>query len=86
MSVTEKFTAERRIARGPEGNGVPENMADRFMGEGLTFDDVLLVPAYSEVHPRDTDVVTRLTKHISLTMPLISAAMDTGPRRQRRRA
>ncbi|MBR9991382.1 MAG: IMP dehydrogenase [Gemmatimonadetes bacterium] len=52
-------------------------MADRFLGEGLTFDDVLLVPAYSEVHPRETDVATQLTKTIRLAMPLISAAMDT---------
>ncbi|MFW6202310.1 MAG: IMP dehydrogenase [Gemmatimonadota bacterium] len=49
----------------------------RFLGEGLTFDDVLLVPRYSEVHPRDTDVSTRLTATIRLSMPLISAAMDT---------
>ncbi len=45
--------------------------------EGLTFDDVLLVPAYSEVLPRDVDVRTRLTKGISLNIPIISAAMDT---------
>ena len=77
MSATERFAAERRIARGPDGNGIPDNMADRFLGEGLTFDDVLLVPAYSEIHPRDTDVATQLTKKIRLAMPLISAAMDT---------
>jgi IMP dehydrogenase len=52
-------------------------MADRFLGEGLTFDDVLLVPAYSEIHPRDTRIDTRLTRDISLAMPLVSAAMDT---------
>jgi IMP dehydrogenase len=77
MSATERFAAERRVARGPDGNGIPDDMADRFLGEGLTFDDVLLVPAYSEVHPRDTDVATRVTKAIPLAMPLISAAMDT---------
>ncbi|HSK20079.1 MAG TPA: IMP dehydrogenase [Longimicrobiales bacterium] len=77
MSATERFAAERRIARGPDVNGIPDNMADRFLGEGLTFDDVLLVPAYSEIHPRDTDVATQLTKKIRLAMPLISAAMDT---------
>jgi IMP dehydrogenase len=49
----------------------------RFMGEGLTFDDVLLVPAYSEVHPRDTLVETFLTRKIPLSIPLVSAAMDT---------
>ena len=45
--------------------------------EGITYDDVLLVPAYSEVLPRETDVSTRLTKNITLNVPLISAAMDT---------
>ena len=51
--------------------------ADRFVGEGLTFDDVLLVPEFSEVHPRDTLVDTRLTSRITLSIPLLSAAMDT---------
>ncbi|MBD3170340.1 MAG: IMP dehydrogenase [candidate division Zixibacteria bacterium] len=50
---------------------------DRFSAEGLTFDDILLVPAYSEIHPRDTDISTRLTREINLNIPLISAAMDT---------
>ncbi|HSJ31981.1 MAG TPA: IMP dehydrogenase [Longimicrobiales bacterium] len=77
MSATERFAADHRIARGPDRNGIPDNMADRFLGEGLTFDDVLLVPAYSDIHPRDTDVATQLTKKIRLAMPLISAAMDT---------
>lgn len=77
MSATEKFAVDRRIARGPEGNGIPDAVADRFLGEGLTFDDVLLVPAYSEIHPRDTAVATHLTAKISLAMPLVSAAMDT---------
>jgi IMP dehydrogenase len=49
----------------------------RFMGEGLTFDDVLLLPAYSEVHPRDTKVATKLSRKIELSIPLVSAAMDT---------
>ena len=49
----------------------------RIVGEGLTFDDVLLLPGYSEVHPRDTDVSTRLTRRIRLNVPLIAAAMDT---------
>jgi IMP dehydrogenase len=44
---------------------------------GLTFDDVLLVPRYSAVHPRDVSTVTRFTRTISLNIPLISAAMDT---------
>jgi IMP dehydrogenase len=47
------------------------------MIEGITFDDVLLAPAYSEVTPRETNLETGLTKTISLKMPLVSAAMDT---------
>ena len=43
----------------------------------LTFDDVLMVPAYSDVLPRDVSVRTRLTEEIFLNVPLISAAMDT---------
>src|SRR4029077_19403878 len=45
--------------------------------DGLTFDDVLLVPAASDVLPRDTDVSTQLTRTIRLNIPLLSAAMDT---------
>lgn len=45
--------------------------------EGLTFDDVLLVPAYSEILPRDVDIKTKLTKDITLNIPMLSAAMDT---------
>ena len=45
--------------------------------EGLTFDDVLLAPAYSEVLPADVDVTTQLTRKIRLNIPLLSAAMDT---------
>jgi IMP dehydrogenase len=49
----------------------------KFYGEGLTFDDVLLVPAYSEVLPREVSITTRLTKEITLNLPMVSAAMDT---------
>ncbi|NLM76349.1 MAG: IMP dehydrogenase [Clostridiaceae bacterium] len=52
-------------------------MEDRFGKLGLTFDDVLLVPQYSEVLPRDIDISTYLTNKIRLNMPLVSAAMDT---------
>src|SRR5215204_2692872 len=45
--------------------------------EGLTFDDVLLVPAYSEILPRDVEIKTKLTKDITLNIPMLSAAMDT---------
>ena len=50
---------------------------DRFVGEGLTFDDVLLVPAESSVLPPDVDLSTNLTKNIKLNIPIMSAAMDT---------
>ena len=43
----------------------------------LTFDDVLLLPGYSEVHPRDVDTTTQLTREIALNVPIVSAAMDT---------
>jgi IMP dehydrogenase len=49
----------------------------RLLGKALTFDDVLLVPAFSQVLPRDTSLATRLTRHITLNLPLVSAAMDT---------
>ncbi|HET7811203.1 MAG TPA: IMP dehydrogenase, partial [Steroidobacteraceae bacterium] len=49
----------------------------RILEEALTFDDVLLVPAYSEILPREVDLGTRLTKAIKLNLPLVSAAMDT---------
>ena len=49
----------------------------KIIGEGITFDDVLLVPAYSEVIPNEVDVTTYLTKKIKLNIPLMSAGMDT---------
>ena len=52
-------------------------IADRFLMDGLTFDDVLLIPAYSEVLPRDVDLSTRFSKNIKLNIPFVSAAMDT---------
>jgi IMP dehydrogenase len=53
------------------------NKVNKFFGEGLTFDDVLLMPAYSQVLPRDVNIQTILTKNITLHVPLLSAAMDT---------
>ena len=50
---------------------------DRIAQEGLTFDDVLLIPAYSEVLPREVDLQTRFSRNISLNIPIVSAAMDT---------
>jgi IMP dehydrogenase len=52
-------------------------MLDEKILEGLTFDDVLLLPAHSTVLPRDVDLVTRLSRNIPLNIPLVSAAMDT---------
>jgi len=54
-----------------------EQYPSKFVAEGLTYDDVLLIPAYSEVLPRDVDTSTWLTKKIRLNVPIISAAMDT---------
>ena len=50
---------------------------EKVQPEGLTFDDVLLVPAYSEVLPREVSVVTRFSRNIQLNIPIVSAAMDT---------
>jgi len=49
----------------------------RLLGKALTFDDVLLVPAFSQVLPRDTSLATRISRNIQLNLPLVSAAMDT---------
>ena len=49
----------------------------RVLGKALTFDDVLLVPAFSQVLPRDTSLATQFSRHIRLNLPLVSAAMDT---------
>jgi IMP dehydrogenase len=49
----------------------------RLLGKAHTFDDVLLVPAYSQVLPRDTSLATRLSRNIPMNLPLVSAAMDT---------
>lgn len=49
----------------------------KFLQESLTFDDVLLIPAYSEVLPRDVDIKTKLTRELTINVPIISAAMDT---------
>src|SRR5688572_32397229 len=64
----EKFTPTVRPETAPER--IPSEYA-------LTFDDVLLLPGYSEVHPRDVDTTTLLTRDIVLNVPILSAAMDT---------
>ena len=52
-------------------------IADRVVMDGLTFDDVLLIPAYSEVLPRNVDLTTKFSRNITLNIPMVSAAMDT---------
>src|SRR5215216_2785859 len=59
-------------------NGSDETMrSDKFIGLGLTFDDVLLVPAASDVVPNEVSTRTRITRDITLNIPIMSAAMDT---------
>ena len=50
---------------------------NKILGEGLTYDDVLLVPAYSEVLPREVNIQTKFSRNITINIPIISAAMDT---------
>ena len=52
-------------------------IADKIVMDGLTFDDVLLIPAYSEVLPRDVQLSTRFSRNIELKIPFVTAAMDT---------
>jgi IMP dehydrogenase len=67
----------------PTGSKMSASKADKIRGEariimeGLTFDDVLLLPRRSAILPSQTDVATRLTRHLTLNVPLVSAAMDT---------
>ena len=53
------------------------DFSNKVIGEGLTYDDILMIPAYSEVLPRDVDVSSYFTKKIKLNIPVVSAAMDT---------
>ncbi len=68
-----------RNSRPAASTGQPPSKqdTDKFFGEGLTFDDVLLMPGYSQVLPRDVNIKSRLTRDITLNVPLLSAAMDT---------
>ena len=52
-------------------------ISSKFIGQGLTYDDVLLVPAFSETLPRDVSIKTKFSRNIPLNIPIISAAMDT---------
>ena len=67
---------ERAVpSTGPTPSGSSSGL--RVVTRALTFDDVLLIPAYSEILPRETSLRTRLTRNITLNIPLVSAAMDT---------
>ena len=50
---------------------------DKIVSDGLTFDDVLLIPAYSDVLPREVSMATKFSRHIALNAPVVTAAMDT---------
>ena len=50
---------------------------DKILYEGLTFDDVLLLPAYSEVMPHETNLTTKFSRNININTPIVSAALDT---------
>ena len=54
-----------------------QSLSNRFIPEGLTFDDVLLIPARSEVLPREVDLSTMFSRNIKISTPVVSAAMDT---------
>ena len=58
-------------------NSPKDKFPKKFFGEGLTFDDVLLLPGYSQVLPRDVNIRTQLTKTLAINIPMVSAAMDT---------
>jgi IMP dehydrogenase len=65
------------IIKAPRKSKVQNKISDKISAEGLTFDDVLLTPAYSEVLPREVNTQTFLTKEIPLNIPMLSSAMDT---------
>ena len=73
MDLTTPATGKPKVA--PAANGSAHT--HKFIGEGLTYDDVLLVPAYSEVLPRSVEVRTQFSRNITLNVPIVSAAMDT---------
>ena len=59
-----------------ENHSIFSSLNGKFIGEGLTFDDVLHIPAYSDILPRETDISTFLTREIKINIPIVSAAMD----------
>ena len=66
-----------KVQEAPHAPAAPVPWSEKVGREALTFDDVLLVPRLSEVHPRDVDIRTRFSRHITLNVPIVSAAMDT---------
>ncbi len=70
-----------RTTTAPENGSLTKadrrSLTSRFSNQGFTYDDVLLVPAYSEVLPRDVNIRSKFTRNISLNVPIVSAAMDT---------
>ena len=74
--VGAKALSGRKASNAIQSENMPIQDA-KFYGEGLTYDDVLLVPAYSEVLPRDTELTSRFSRNIEIKAPIISAAMDT---------
>lgn len=71
------YSAELSLHMATKNNPSSNKVSNKFFGEGLTFDDVLLMPGYSQVLPRDVSIRSKLTKDITLNVPLLSAAMDT---------
>ncbi|HEX3721473.1 MAG TPA: IMP dehydrogenase, partial [Nitrolancea sp.] len=71
------ITRDTEIDKILQQQELEELLQDKVVGLGLTFDDVLLVPAQSDVLPKDVQTTARLTRNISLNIPVVSAAMDT---------
>jgi IMP dehydrogenase len=68
---------EQKILLPLQMETVKTNLSHKFVSEALTFDDVLLVPAYSEVLPREVNISTQFTRNLRINAPIVSAAMDT---------
>src|SRR5271168_113459 len=75
--IIPKILMSKEKVMANSSHGSKEGMGSALAMEALTFDDVLLLPGYSEVLPSQVDLSTRLTKRLSLHIPLLSAAMDT---------
>src|SRR5499426_897820 len=75
--MPDRVTWAEKVQNAPRTATVPVAWGDKVGPEALTFDDVLLVPRLSEVHPREVDTRTRFSRHITLNVPIVSAAMDT---------